>query len=514
MKETQLELLLDFQIKIQPEASNDGISSLIPSMIREAVSVSPSSFRSAPFEPHRDTANDPSYQEDIEFGRLYSKTPAPNGRWIDHKLKLDALGSLVIHRLMPELEQWKDAQRFHAAKYWSALEVLLANLLDSYERSQQLLISFKTAHKSVIHGLRQVTNDRVAECVRFLESGDYIQVVSGRNNQFDGISSWCTPRSKLIALFEQTQASIRLAEGAPLAVVRERPAKTYGADGKMHKETGFVINFPPSSREHNRLRLAGEVLISYTETWCHHTATLHGRYVTPWLERIFIEKTTLGGRFYGEYQNLPKSERDQILIDGEMTVELDFKSLHYAMMYAKAGLQLEDDPYSVEGFSRQTIKLVSLILANTSHLHVLKGQITQSGNPENQKLYPILKQKVAIYNEYKKRGLVCKKPYIPNWFESYVEGVPTGMTGDELVSAIQQRHPDIADQFGKSDIGLKLQYIDSQIMTHALSHLDNIPVLPVHDSLRCKVSDIKQVREAMLWAGRSVLGVALVITED
>ncbi|NRP53652.1 MULTISPECIES: hypothetical protein [unclassified Marinobacterium] len=513
MKETQLELLLDFQIKIQPEASNDAVSSLIPSMIREAVADSPVSFRSAPFEPHMDTANDPSYQEDIEFGRLYLKTPAPNGRWIDNKLKLDASGSLVIHRLMPELEQWKDAQRFHAAKYWSALEVLLANLLDSYERSQQLLISFKTAHKSVIHGLRQVTNNRVAECVRFLESGDYIQVVSGRNNQFDGISSWCTPRSKLIALFDQTQASVRLAEGSPLAVVRERPKKSYGAYGKVHKETGAVINFPLYSREHNRLRLAGEVLISYTETWCHHTATLHGRYVTPWLERIFIEKTTLGGRFYGEYQNLPKSERNQILIDGERTVELDFKSLHYAMMYAKAGLQLEDDPYSVEGFSRQTIKLVSLILANTSHLHVLKGQITQSGNPENQKLYPILKQKLAIYNEYRKRGLVCGKPYIPNWYESFIEGVPAGMTGEELICAIQKRHPAIADQFGQADIGLKLQYLDSQIMTHTLGHLANVPILPVHDSIRCRASDKARVRAAMLRAGRVVLGVDLVISD-
>jgi len=515
----QLVLTLESgELKIQLNASNDVACSLNPSMIREAVFAvppAPASVLPDPFESYMDAANDPEqYQDDIEFGRIYSKSAAPNGRWIDSNLQLDRTGGLVLHRLMPELGLWKKAQRFHAAKYWAALGVLLANLLDSYEKSQQLLISFKTAHKSMIYGLREITNDRVAECVRFLESGDYIQVVSGRKNQFDGISSWCTPRSKLIALFQQTQASVRLAEGSPLAVVRERPTKTYGADGKVHKEAGAVINFPPSSRENARLRKAGEVLVGYTETWCYHTATLHGRYVAPWLVRIFIENTSLGGRFYGDYQNLPKAEREQILIDGERTVELDFKSLHYSMMYARAGIQMEGDPYVVTGFSRQTIKLVSLILANTSHLHVLKGQITQSGKPENQRLYPAIRQKIAIYNEYKKRGLVCDKPYIPNWYDSFIEGVPEGMAGEELVSAIQIRHPAIADQFRKTDIGLKLQYLDSQIMAHALKLLFDIPVLPVHDSIRCRISDRARVREAMLEAGRAVLGGDLVITED
>lgn len=515
MKEKQLELRLDLLVKIQLNASHDEVSSLISSMIREEVFASPASVLSAPFESHMQAGNDPCfYQDDIEFGRLYSGSPAPNGRWIDGKLQLDRTGGLVLHRLMPELELWKKVQRFHTCKYWNALDVLLANLLDSYEKSQQLLISFKTANKKMVHGSGHVTNLRVAECVRFLEASDYIQVVDGRKNQFDGISSWCTPRSKLVALFEQTQASVRLAEGTPLAVVRERPTKTYGADGKVYKESGAVINFHPSSREYISLLKAGEVLVGYTEAWCNHTATLHGKFVAPWLLRIFIESTSLGGRFYGDYQNLPKADRDLILIDGERTVELDFKSLHFAMMYADVGIQLQVDPYLVDGFSRQTIKLVSLILANTSHLHVLKGQITQSGKAENQRLYPIIKQKMAIYTERKKRGLVCEKPYIPNWYESFIEGVPVGVNGEALVGAIKERHPAISDEFGKPDIGLKLQNRDSQIMAHTLSLLSDIPVLPVHDSVRCRLSDKERVWETMLQAGRAVLNVDLLITEN
>jgi len=438
------------------------------------------------------------------------------GRWpnLDKRLSLSA-GS-VLDRLIMELESWLGRKRFHRKPFELAMDAVLANLCDCYISGQQLLLNMgNTSYCHRKNNSEEINNSAIIKIVQFLESHGYIYLIIGKSNQFDQISSWCAARSKLIALFDQAQASVRLAEGSPLAVVRERPTKTYGADGMVRKEAGAVINFPPYSRENARLVKAGGVLVGYTETWCNHTATLHGRYVVPWLVRIFIENSSLGGRFYGDYQNLPKAERDQILIDGERTVELDFKSLHYAMMYARVGIQMEGDPYVVQGFSRQTIKLVSLILANTSHLHVLKGQITQSGKAENQRLYPVIQQKLAIYNERKKRGLVCEKPYVPNWYESYIEGVPEGMTGEELVSAIQARHPAIADKFfGKTDIGLELQYLDSQIMAHALSLLSDVPVLPVHDSIRCKVSDRERVREAMLEAGRAVLSVDLVITED
>lgn len=459
-------------------------------------------------------ANDPIYDLDFDFGRLEATTRPPKGRWpnLDKRLSLSA--SSVRDRLIKEFESWLGRERFHRKRFELAMDAVLANLCESYISGHQLLLNM--GNSNYCHSKNNadmIKNSTIKEIVHFLDSSGYIYLMIGIPNQFEKIASWCVSRSKLVALFEQTQASVRLAEGSPLAVVRERPTKTYGADGKVHKEAGAEISFPSSSRENARLRKAGEVLVGYTETWCDHTATLHGRYVAPWLVRIFIENTLLGGRFYGDYQNLPKAERDQIFIDGEPTVELDFKSLHYAMMYALAGIQMEGDPYVVKGFSRQTIKLVSLILANTSYLHVLKGQITQSGKPENQMLYPIIRQKIAIYNEYKKRGLVCEKPYIPNWYDSFIEGVPTSMTGDELVSAIQARHPAIADQFGRPDIGLKLQYRDSQIMAHALSLLSDVPVLPVHDSIRCKVSDKERVREAMLEAGRVVLKVDLVITE-
>jgi len=514
------------EIKIQLNTSNGGASSLTVPINRiennscpscPAASFGTKLFWNIPYEvntSNKAATNDPIYDLDFDFGRLEATIRPPRGHWPNLNKRISGYGVLVVQRLMVEFESWMNMKRFHRKRFKLAMDAIVANLRDSYISGQQLLLNMSnTSYCHPNNTFSKIHNASVIKIVRFLEAQRYIYLLNGNANQYEHVASWCAANSKLIALLEQTQASVRLAKGSPLAVVRERPKKTYGADGKVHKEAGAVINFPPSSRENGRLRKAGEVLVGYTETWCYHTATLHGRYVVPWLVRIFIENTSLGGRFYGDYQNLPKAEREQILIDGERTVELDFKSLHYAIMYSQVGEQLLGDPYIVEGFSRQTIKLVSLILANTSCVHVLKGQITQSGKRENQRLYPIIRQKIAIYNEYKKRGLVCKKPYIPPWYPAYIEGIPENVTGEELVGAIKKRHPAISDDFGKPDLGLELQYLDSQIMAHALKLLCDIPVLPVHDSIRCRISDKERVRGAMLEAGRAVLEVDLVITD-
>ena len=65
----------------------------------------------------------------------------------------------------------------------------------------------------------------------------------------------------------------------------------------------------------------------------------------------------LGGRYSGPWwQGMPKRVRQNILIDGEPTVECDFTAQHVHLMYHIAGhsywdlFKAGDDPYSVEGY--------------------------------------------------------------------------------------------------------------------------------------------------------------------
>ena len=63
------------------------------------------------------------------------------------------------------------------------------------------------------------------------------------------------------------------------------------------------------------------------------------------------------GRLYGWWQNLPKSYRKQLRLNGETVALPDYRGLHAAMLYARAGARLDGDPYDVGGgFSRDQAK--------------------------------------------------------------------------------------------------------------------------------------------------------------
>lgn len=77
--------------------------------------------------------------------------------------------------------------------------------------------------------------------------------------------------------------------------------------------------------------------------------------------RVMYKKNPVyGGRVYTRFQNMPKSMRAQMRIDGKETVELDYKSNHLMMLIAMLGQPLPDDPYQEiaarAGSSRDQIK--------------------------------------------------------------------------------------------------------------------------------------------------------------
>ena len=71
-----------------------------------------------------------------------------------------------------------------------------------------------------------------------------------------------------------------------------------------------------------------------------------------------------------------------------------------------------------------------------------------------------------------------------------------------------------AHHFGVQNIGLKLQKLDSELMANALTKLDGMPCLPVHDSIRCRLSDMRMVTDAMIEAFRELHGQKIVVTND
>lgn len=148
-----------------------------------------------------------------------------------------------------------------------------------------------------------------------------------------------------------------------------------------------------------------------------------------------------GGRFYGGWwQSVPKEYRRHITINDKRTSEVDYSTLHPALLYAQVGQRFEGDAYSVEAASvpRSLIKTTFNKMLNAT------GRI----NP-------------------------------PDDFSEH----QVGMNWQQLQDAISKRHAPIRQYF-KTGHGLQLQRLDSdlaqEVMLSFIQH--GHTCLPVHDS--------------------------------
>jgi len=153
-----------------------------------------------------------------------------------------------------------------------------------------------------------------------------------------------------------------------------------------------------------------------------------------------------GGRFYGGWwQHLKKLQRRFITIEGQPTVEADFKGLHPAILFAKNGLSIPSDPYALvpgvagSGALRDHAKKTLLALLNAS----------DGGTVE------------------------------PRGFDSELHG----MTAADFRQSVRDAFPMLPGVFG-AGIGLSLQREDSNLAEQIMLHFADldVPVLPVHDS--------------------------------
>lgn len=512
---------LDYEIHLQP--SNGGGLSLNSLINREGglctslSPVIPALSMGWGGEESNQASNDSYYQQCVfSFNLCYIDhgiSLAPNGSWTKQDLTVERDARELIDELVNEYRAVRNLKRLNG-NYVAAFDMVLANLLRVAQRDQQLLVSLDNTHAVYPHrNPGKITNYIINRTLKFLGEHDYIAIQVGRANEHQQNASWCIPLPKLITRLEQAKARVMLRSNAILAELRERGTKHRTVNGRIIKDKGKPIQPPPSSREHGRLKKLEQSARSHNETWLNNSVTLDGRVVLPWLRRVFTESTALGGRFYGYYQSIPSEDRKRIRINGEQTVELDFKSMHPAILYAWEDTQLESDPYLVDGFSRDAVKAVFLVLANTENLPSLKAQITRSGKPENQAEYARYRTRLYEYERMRACNLKCERPELPVRLQDYIEGLPENVLGGDLVNAILDAHPLIAHHFGTTDIGLKLQREDSNVMGEALTLLQGVPVLPIHDSIRCRVSDINRVYDAMTTACINTFGQVIQIDE-
>jgi len=181
------------------------------------------------------------------------------------------------------------------------------------------------------------------------------------------------------------------------------------------------------------------------------------------LYRVFNNGTfEEGGRFYGGWwQNIPRRYRKFITINWAPIIELDFSNMQAAMLYAKEGLAIEEDAYSIDGIDRQYRPLI-------------KRTFFKLINAEGRVKAP---RRTAL---------------------------PDGWTWAQLQEAIRDKHAPIADYFN-TGIGIQLQRIDADIAEEVVMTMmeRDILVLPVHDSFLAYPAQKDALKDVMATAYRN-----------
>lgn len=157
------------------------------------------------------------------------------------------------------------------------------------------------------------------------------------------------------------------------------------------------------------------------------------------LRRVF-DADDFGGRFYnGFWMNMPKEDRKKLTINGEETCELDYSALHPRIAYALKGIEVKDDPYTIEGCDRNEVKKAFMVLFNCeSREHAINTMRSES--------------------------------HIKN--------------AKSLLQKIEQKHEAISENFYTPWFGMYLQRNDAWFAEYIINRLTNkgIVCLPVHDS--------------------------------
>lgn len=246
-------------------------------------------------------------------------------------------------------------------------------------------------------------------------------------------------------------------------------------------------------------------------------------------KRVFSDNLSLGGRFYnvtGGVQTMKQEDRKKLTIDGEKVVELDFKALHPSILYE---MLWQDSPERVEHW-------IEMAWDGVYNPYITKGYETVLHTDEDEIKTHINKYNLVKYNPvrnlFKFAVMTClnaekgkTRPLMPaanailkEWFEDmkrkevdrrYVGLYPNGETfpSYDICELVQAANLPIGDSFF-SDVGVKLQRIDSAIVEKVISDLLEMGevLYPEHDSVIVRESLEHDVTRLMREAYFNVIG--------
>ncbi|MBU1692899.1 MAG: hypothetical protein KKC51_02935 [Verrucomicrobia bacterium] len=381
----------------------------------------------------------------------------------------------TAHALEYILSEFPPPPRSHPENQREALEALICSLYDAWLNKRPLAVplNWEAYAERIVRYTDSFWNYRTMKRVVDLTKRlGYVLVEKGFKNPETGegylTKLYCT--QKLIDLFPMQYK----AENKEVLLLKNTDGRPmdYEDNSFTRSKRAFICQW-------NRYIEGFEI-------------TLDGSPINPALYAVHSRgKWNLHGRFYGDYQNLPESDRERILIDGQPTSEPDFSAMHLSMIYQLEGLaQPEGDHYlsvclelGIPENLQDTVRAAVKQLVNTclnAKTHVAAIQ--------------------SFYNELNRlrSSILCRPEKRQRAIQIWEAMHSAGINAREILEAIQTVHEPVSNWLC-SDAGITLMFYDSEIMRSILSELMNrrIPGLPVHDSIRVPASHELEVEAIM-----------------
>lgn len=258
-------------------------------------------------------------------------------------------------------------------------------------------------------------------------------------------------------------------DGLPPLVIARPPELIILRDGQ-----GLEADYR-DTRETDRMR---RLLYGFNEM-VQACALSEPHLLSP-MRRIFNESFKRGGRFYAmgnSWQNMKKEARRRLMIDGKHVVEIDFNTLHPAILYGEAGIAFSSDAYCLDGFPRKLAKRAFNIMLNART------------EPAARRAIAVLEDMAALAT--------------PGTQEAF-------HMAQRLMDEIRRKHKPIEHAFF-SDAGAFLMGIDATIAEKVMEACAQfgITVLPIHDSFLVRHDQADFLEDAMQKAAYEVVKFAL-----
>lgn len=265
-----------------------------------------------------------------------------------------------------------------------------------------------------------------------------------------------------------------------------------------------VIEEPEEFYESTKYKRSKHLLERHLKRLLAHKASWEGgspiSAVELRLTRQFTEDFSHGGRFYCNFQNKSKKDRNKITLDGKPVGSLDISQCHPMLIlriYHNKGVEdglfgnFYDDVYHVHGY-------------DFLHRDLRKKVINTLINAENEDagITSILNTRWwvdGLTDEIVTKTFKKQRRYGYKLFDNKKEVL-------KFIESFKLQHPLFEEVLG-SGRGLELQGFDGNITFNMLKLADqlDIPIIPIHEEYLCKEEDREAITEMLRDAIRLVL---------